>query len=187
MRMIKSANNMAHRPNVRGRIVANTVIVAIQTLAAVYFVIDGAGDVIGQLSNGFSAEVILECVVAVALAFGVYFGVHNLAVLNIELRSQADALAVARGALADLVTSKFREWHLSPSEAEVALFALKGMQIAEIAELRTSAQGTVRSQLSQIYTKAGVDNQAMLLALFIDDLLDPAVPLYRKPDTDQKL
>jgi DNA-binding CsgD family transcriptional regulator len=31
----------------------------------------------------------------------------------------------------------------------------------------------VRSQLSQVYAKAGVKSQAMLVALFIDDLIDP--------------
>ena len=56
----------------------------------------------------------------------------------------------------------------------MALFALKGCDVAEIAELRGAATGTVRSQLSQIYAKAGVTSQAMLVSLFIEDLLDTA-------------
>ena len=54
----------------------------------------------------------------------------------------------------------------------MALFALKGCDVAEIARLRGAAAGTIRSQLSQIYAKAGVSSQAMLVSVFIDDLLD---------------
>jgi len=37
-------------------------------------------------------------------------------------------------------------------------------------------EGTVRSQLSQVYAKAGVKNQSMLIAQFIDELVDPLLP-----------
>ena len=67
---------------------------------------------------------------------------------------------------------KFQGWGLSASEAEVALFAIKGFQVAEIARLRGLASGTVRSQLRQVYAKAGVNSRSMLLALFFDDLLE---------------
>jgi len=70
------------------------------------------------------------------------------------------------------VSLKFQGWGLSASEAKVALFAPKGFQVAEIARLRGLASGTIRSQLSQVYTKAGVNSQLMLLALFFDDLLE---------------
>ena len=50
--------------------------------------------------------------------------------------------------------------------------ALKGCDVAEIARLRGAAAGTIRSQLSQIYAKAGVNSQATLVSVFIDDLLD---------------
>ena len=52
-----------------------------------------------------------------------------------------------------------------------ALFALKGCDVAEIAQLRGAAQGTVRAQLSQVYAKAGVTSQAGLVSLFLEDLL----------------
>ena len=92
--------------------------------------------------------------------------------LRRELQWKEQSLARARGALADHIALRFREWGLTKSEGEVALFALKGCDVAEIARLRGAAAGTIRSQLSQIYTKAGVSSQAMLVSVFIDDLLD---------------
>lgn len=60
---------------------------------------------------------------------------------------------------------------LTAAECDVALFALKGCDAAEIARLRGAAQGTVRAQLSQVYAKAGVTSQAGLVSLFLEDLL----------------
>jgi DNA-binding CsgD family transcriptional regulator len=90
--------------------------------------------------------------------------------LEAAKRQQA-ALAVARGSIAELLDIKFNHWGLSPSEREVALFALKGCNIAEIARLRGSAEGTVRSQLSQVYTKAEVTSQSMLIGQFVEELV----------------
>jgi DNA-binding NarL/FixJ family response regulator len=56
----------------------------------------------------------------------------------------------------------------------VMIAELRTFDVAEIARLRGAAAGTVRSQLSQVYAKAGVTSQAMLVSLFIDDLLDAA-------------
>lgn len=78
---------------------------------------------------------------------------------------------LAKGALAEHIALKFTEWQLSAAEAEVAMLALKGFQPPEIARLRGAAAGTVRSQLSQVYSKAGVTSHSMLLAIFIEDLL----------------
>lgn len=55
--------------------------------------------------------------------------------------------------------------------AGVALFALQGFGVSEIAELRNSAPGTVRAQLARVYGKAGVNSQLELMALFTDDLI----------------
>ena len=69
------------------------------------------------------------------------------------------------------IAVRFGEWGLTAAEGDVALFALKGCDAAEIARLRGAAQGTVRAQLSQVYAKAGVSSQAGLVSLFLDDLL----------------
>lgn len=148
-------------------------IVALQAIAAAYFLTDGFDDLIAQWRTGPDGEVIMETVVGIALVAGVVIGALHVRALVREARRNRSALASARGAMGHLIAARFAEWGLSSAEAEVALFALKGSTIAEIAAMRDAAEGTVRSQLSQVYAKAGVKSQAMLVALFIDDLIDP--------------
>jgi DNA-binding CsgD family transcriptional regulator len=86
-------------------------------------------------------------------------------------RKAEDALRRASGAFADLLQARFAEWALTPAEADVALFAIKGMSTAEIAGLRGTSEGTVKAQTAAIYRKAGVAGRPQLLSLFIDDLM----------------
>lgn len=155
---------------------ANAVaIVALQAIAATYFLVDGIEDILAELRTGVSAQVLLEGSVALALVLGVALGGRYALALLREARHQESVLRAARGEMNALIEARFREWDLSRSEAEVALFALKGSSIAEIATMRNAAEGTVRSQLSQIYAKAEVKNQSALAAAFIDDLIDPLI------------
>ncbi len=149
---------------------------AIQSIAAAYFVIDGVEDVLAGLQTGISLEIVMECAVAFALLAGVALSVRHTRHLLRQASRAETTLETARGAMGAVIQQSFREWGLSRSEAEVALFALKGSSISEIAVMRHSAEGTVRSQLSQIYAKAGVKNQPMLMAHFIDELIDPLLP-----------
>jgi DNA-binding CsgD family transcriptional regulator len=80
-------------------------------------------------------------------------------------------MSIASGALFDLIEARFQEWGLTPSEAEVAMFTLKGLDIADIAQARGSAPGTVRAQMTRVYAKAGVSGRGQLTSLFIEDLL----------------
>lgn len=154
------------------RLVLPALVVGLQAIAALYFAIDSVIDYLSSTSPGFDTELAMEGFAAFALLAGVALGVHHLARITRELQLHTRALASARGALADHIASQFSEWRLTPGEGEVALFALKGCDIAEIARLRKAAAGTVRAQLSQVYAKAGVSSQAMLVSLFIEHLLD---------------
>jgi DNA-binding CsgD family transcriptional regulator len=116
-------------------------------------------------------HIAIEALIAFALLAGVIMGARHTRLLLAEARRREAALKIARGALAQHIASRFGEWELTPAEAEVALFALKGCDGAEIARLRGAAQGTVRAQLSSIYAKAGVSSQAGLVSLFFEDLL----------------
>lgn len=88
-----------------------------------------------------------------------------------EVRERDRVIAVAQGDLASMVAERFGQWSLSKGERDVALFALKGCSIAQIAGMRGSAEGTVRAQLSQIYGKAGVSSQVHLMAAIFEDLI----------------
>jgi DNA-binding NarL/FixJ family response regulator len=144
-------------------------VVILQTLAAVFFVADAFGD-IG--SDGLVVHLYIEGSAAVALLAGVLVGAWQVRSLISAAHRDETAVATARGALAGLVRQRFADWKLTASEADVALFALKGCDIAQIAHLREAAQGTVRAQLAKVYAKSGAHSQAGLIALFIDELID---------------
>jgi len=74
----------------------------------------------------------------------------------------------------------FRAWWLTPSEQDVATFTIKGCSIAEIAALRGSAEGTVKTHLNAIYRKAGVPGRGQLVSVLIEDLMGG--PLVAAPD-----
>ena len=153
----------------RERAVVAAVVVGLQLLAAGFFVVDSWAE---RDEGGLA---LMELFIALALLIGAVFGAVAFRHLLAEARRREDTLGLARGALSELIKRRFADWQLSKSEAEVALFALKGCTISEIAGLRRAAEGTVRSQLSQVYAKAGVKNQSMLMALFIDDLVEPLI------------
>jgi DNA-binding CsgD family transcriptional regulator len=88
-----------------------------------------------------------------------------------ERHKAEEQLRRASGAFMDLLHERFGEWGLTPSEKDVALFAIKGMSTAEIASLRATSEGTVKAQTNAIYRKAGVSGRSQLLSLFIEDLM----------------
>lgn len=153
------------------RVTFPAAIMVLQVVAAAFFVVDGVEDQLQQARQGFSLDLAMECVIALALLAGVLLSSRNIIRLTQELRWKEQSLARARGALSEHIALRFKDWGLTPGEGDVALFALKGCDIAEIARLRGAATGTIRSQLSQIYAKAGVSSQAMLVSLFIEDLI----------------
>lgn len=167
--------------NRRGwRAAGSLALLLVQVGAAVFFILDGIDEAVtDQGEPGFALSV-TEVLVAVALLLGIVLSAVNVRRIIARGHERDAALAMARGAFADLVESRFRAWRLSPTEAEVALMSLKGYSIAEIADLRGAARGTVRSQLSQVYAKAEISGQSMLAASFIEDLLDDPVVTLRE-------
>jgi len=149
-----------------------SLVVALQLFAAIFFLSDVAGDV---AEDGLGPHLAAEMSAVLALFSGILFGAWHVRTLVLRARADETQVAAARGVLGELMRLRFAEWRLTPAEADVALFALKGCDIADIATFRGSAEGTVRAQLTKIYGKAGVHNQSSLIALFIDELIDPAL------------
>jgi DNA-binding CsgD family transcriptional regulator len=148
--------------------IALAAFVMLQSTAAVFFVGDALSD---MLTDPSAPHSVFESLVALALTLGVVFGAWALRQTLEQMRAQAQALQVARGALAEAIEAQFALWGLTPAERDVALFALKGLDVAEIAALRGAAQGTVRVQLTHVYAKAGVSNRAQFAAWVVEDLL----------------
>lgn len=93
---------------------------------------------------------------------------------NAAIAARAAAETRLRRASTDfhaLLEERFTEWELTLAERDVALFALKGMSLAQIAGLRATTEGTVKTQTNAIYRKAGVSGRPQFLSLFIEDLL----------------
>ena len=61
----------------------------------------------------------------------------------------------------------------------MALFSVKGLSTQQIAEMRNTSEGTVKAQTNAIYRKADVSGRPQLLSLFIDDLMNDALPIKK--------
>lgn len=145
-----------------------SILVALQALACAFFLADLVGDVV---ADGIGLHLAIEGLAAIALLIAVVLGSLQVRSLIAAARRDEAAVAAAQGAMSDLIALRFAEWKLTAAEADVALFALKGCDIAAIAALRGSAAGTVRAQLARVYAKAGVDSQSGLIALFLEELI----------------
>lgn len=87
-----------------------------------------------------------------------------------QARQEAEAL---RAGLGHALEEQFQRWGLTSAQREVALLVLKGLSYKEVAELRTTAEHTVRNQALAIFRKAGLAGRAEMAAFFIEDLLVP--------------
>jgi DNA-binding CsgD family transcriptional regulator len=152
----------------RKRPLALAAFLVVQTTAAVFFVGDAASDF---LVAPTAPHTVFEGMVALALLLGCGFGAWQLRQTLDQMQAQSRALQAARGALGAVIDAQMTAWGLTPAERDVAVFALKGMDVAEIAALRGAAAGTVRAQLTRVYAKAGVSGRAQFAAWFVEDLL----------------
>ncbi len=80
-------------------------------------------------------------------------------------------LGLASGEFLRVLTLKFDEWELTESESEIALLLIKGLTIQEIAVVRNTRPGTIKSQSNAVYRKADVKSRSELVAYFVEDLL----------------
>jgi DNA-binding CsgD family transcriptional regulator len=144
-------------------------IATLQALCAAFFFADAMNDF---SIEGLHALSILEGAVSVVLILGTAASLLELRRAVNDAARARESLALASGAFGDVMRSRFDDWALSPAEADVALFLLKGLDASDIANLRGSATGTVRAQLAAVYKKSGVSNRTQFAALFLDDLID---------------
>ncbi|MFW5641331.1 MAG: helix-turn-helix transcriptional regulator [Roseicyclus sp.] len=149
-------------------------ILFVQSLCGFFFVFDILLSVLGVPVPPvpWVYREVMEIGAAVGLVLGVVLGAVLLRASLRRTRDAEQALRAASGAFMELVAERFESWALTPAERDVALFALKGLSISEIAELRNTSQGTVKAQTNAIYRKAGVSGRPQLLSLFVDDLMD---------------
>ena len=113
----------------------------------------------------------IEAVAVISLGitlFVIGFDFLRLLKENNEFRS---IVGIASGEFLFILGGKFKDWQLSASEKEIALLLIKGLSIQEIAEIRVTKPGTIKSQCSSIYRKSNVKGRNELVAYFVEDLL----------------
>ena len=172
----------------KGRVSDNPAIlsalIAVQSVCAAFFLWDVIEDLrpggMASLTNLYLA---VETAAALALVSAILFELRYLFRLLQRKAHLETQVSVAAGAFHEVIHAHFDEWGLTAAEADVALFAIKGLSLAEIASLRGSAEGTVKAQLGAVYRKAGVSGRSALLGLLIDDLLAGPLPVSKTDAT----
>jgi len=147
-------------------------VILFQMLCAVIFLLDVFKDM-ATLGRTFWTDLhqFPELGAALGLGVGITLQFRFLAEMIRRDASLTRGMNLAAGALAKVMESYFQDWQLTRAEQDVAGFTIKGYAIAEIAQMRGSAEGTVKTHLNAIYRKAGVTGRAQLVSLLVEDLL----------------
>jgi DNA-binding CsgD family transcriptional regulator len=114
---------------------------------------------------------LMEIGAVLGLFLGLIFGATLVHASLRDLRMAEGRLKRAAAAFDELLADRFKFWGLTAAERDVAVFAIKGMSVPEIARLRQTSEGTVKAQTAAIYRKAGVSGRPQLLSLFIEDMM----------------
>lgn len=149
---------------------ALATIIFLQALCAIFFIGDVAVDLF-QGDHLDDTHFALEMFAAVVMTAGVVYLIRELRDLLNHMAAMQLGIRAARGEMTTLIDTFFDQWKLTPSEREVALLILKGINNESIARMRGTAPGTVRAQCTQIYAKAEVDGRAQLLSIFMEELI----------------
>lgn len=148
-------------------------VLILQAVCAIFFIGDITVSVFGlpiPPINWVLYE-LLEIAAAGGLLLGAIIAGFAIRQSRAQTRRAQEALRAASGAFMNVLEERFDEWSLTPAERDVALFAIKGLSLQEIAGLRNTSEGTVKAQTNAIYRKAGVSGRPQLMSLFIDELL----------------
>lgn len=106
--------------------------------------------------------------------------------LRAENATSLETITLLRGRFQEVMQSRFEDWNLTPAERDVAVLIFKGLNVAQIADARNSAAGTVKAQTTSIFRKVGVSSKSELMSAIIDEFLD-GTPLFSTPTTRTRL
>ena len=150
------------------------LLLVLQIACAALFVSDILLTIVGVRAEPVSWQTreFLEIGAALGLLLGGVLGAVALSRTKAKSDEAHARLNELSGAFSDLMDSRFGDWQLTSAERDVALFAIKGMTTKEIADLRNTSEGTVKSQCNAIYRKAGVSNRYQLVSLFVEELIE---------------
>lgn len=114
----------------------------------------------------------LELLAYAGLGWAFVLTRREMRVALAEGREDRNKLNMLRDEFDAFMHRRFSEWGLSAAERDIALLSVRGLRISEIAALRATRDGTIKSQLSAIFRKSGVATRTQFVALFLDEFLD---------------
>lgn len=160
------------------------LLLIVQFTCAMFFLADILLSVVGLYPKplAWSTREMMELGALFGLLLGLIFGALLVWRAFGDLHRAEARLERASGAFIDLLNERFEQWGLTAAERDVALFAIKGLTVQDIARLRETSEGTVKAQTAAIYRKADVSGRPQLLSLFIEDLMGAE----RRPDRAER-
>lgn len=149
------------------------LLLLVQAVCAMFFVGDMLLSVLGiyPLPMAWTSREMMEMGAGIGLLLGLVFGGLLVWRSFADLGRAQARLVRANAAFVDVLNARFDEWGLTAAERDVAMFAIKGLSVQEMARLRETSEGTVKAQTAAIYRKAEVTGRPQLLSLFIEDLM----------------
>lgn len=148
------------------------ILMTVQMVCAVFFIADVLRDLAdeGGIAN-LDLHLGVEMIATLSLFAAILLEARLVARILRRKRHLEASLATASAEVHEVILAQFGEWSLSPAEADVAMFLVKGLGTQAIADLRGSAEGTIKAHFNAIFRKAGVHSRAELLSVLIDRLL----------------
>jgi len=149
-------------------------------------IISSITDIIADIKQGANAahifqETLIACVALLLLLTLLYQTkdeknknkklLRSLAEANALTTKTSQELLNAKKVFGDEISKQFLNWKLTKSEADIALFTLKGFNAKEIANLRNSSEKTIRNQLTSVYRKSDLTSKHAFIAWFMDGLI----------------
>jgi len=128
-----------------------------------------AGEIHGPVQI---THVVAEIAAVLMLGWGFQLTRRHILLLEDDRAAQHQQLRSLRGEFDIVLQARFRDWDLTEAEADIALLTLRGLKIADIASARNTREGTVKSQMSAVFRKAGVSTRGELYGLFMEEFLD---------------
>lgn len=143
-----------------------------QFLCVLFFVFDFVREILGipEEISGVDLEY-LEFFVVLVIVISMVITGRQVLRLRDKSALLEDKLKLASRAFGDILAQNFQQWALTASERDVALLAIKGFGISQIAHMRQTKDGTIKAQLNQIYKKAGVTGRPQLISHFVEELM----------------
>lgn len=139
-------------------------------VAGVFFVHDIVTDLIkGSEPSG---HLTIEIIVFIGVIVALWSEISRVIRLRGEVKIERERVARLSGELFHSIEKALDHWGLTESESEVAIMLIKGMSMAEIGEVRSVKEKTVRQHATSVYAKSGCANRNELASYFIEDLMN---------------